>query len=169
MEEEFRPVAINPNYQVSNFGRILNIKTNVFLNPYLSGKNNKYRRIDLGKHQQYYIHRLVAIAFIDNPNNCPCVDHINTDTFNNHVSNLRWCSIAENNRNKSMNKNNTSGYKGVTFSKRANKWVATCSVNGKLKAIGLYANILDAVAARLQAVNETYRDFTHHTERLVCV
>jgi hypothetical protein len=45
------------------------------------------------------VHRLVALTFIANPNNLPCIDHIDGDRLNNVVENLRWCSVADNNRN----------------------------------------------------------------------
>ena len=48
-------------------------------------------------------HRLIAKQFILNPNNYPCVDHINRQRIDNHISNLRWCSISNNNKNKSSN------------------------------------------------------------------
>ena len=53
---------------------------------------------------KYVKHRLIAKQFIPNPNNLPCVDHINHQRIDNHVSNLRWCSISENNKNKSSHK-----------------------------------------------------------------
>ena len=46
-------------------------------------------------------HRLIAKQFIPNPNNYPCVDHINHQRIDNHISNLRWVSSSENNKNKS--------------------------------------------------------------------
>ena len=49
----------------------------------------------------YYKHRLIAKQFILNPNNYPCVDHINHQRIDNHISNLRWCSISDNSKNKS--------------------------------------------------------------------
>ena len=62
------------------------------------------------------------------------VDHIDRNTFNNTRENLRLVSYSDNNHNHSMNKNNTSGRKGVKFAKpknRSPKWVAQITVNGK--------------------------------------
>lgn len=55
-----------------------------------------YWRINLGRKNRYYVHRLVAAAHIPNPQNKPYVDHIDGDRTNNHVSNLRWVTGKEN-------------------------------------------------------------------------
>lgn len=80
-------------YQVSNKGNIRNIKTGKQLKIqfYKSG----YCYIDLycnGISKHYLIHRLVAQAFIPNPNNLPCVNHKDGKRSNNNVDNLEWCT-----------------------------------------------------------------------------
>lgn len=58
-----------------------------------------YARISYGRNHKLAVHRLVALAFIPNPENKPCVDHIDRDVSNNDVSNLRWATYHENNSN----------------------------------------------------------------------
>lgn len=88
-------------YQVSNFGRVKNVKRNSILKA--SDTGNGYLMVILcknGKKKMNLVHRLVAQAFIPNPLNLPCVNHkiegyegkqINT------VENLEWCTVAYNN------------------------------------------------------------------------
>lgn len=77
--------------QVSNLGRIKCGK--VIKTPYKEKKG--YLRIAL-KGKKHLVHRLVAEAFIPNPDNKPCIDHINTIRDDNRVENLRWCTSKEN-------------------------------------------------------------------------
>ena len=65
--------------------------------------NNGYYRVYLNGVLNYK-HRLIAKQFIPNPENLPCIDHINHQRNDNHISNLRWCSISDNNKNKSFYK-----------------------------------------------------------------
>ena len=60
---------------------------------------NGYLAVNLykdGKVKHFYIHRLVAEAFIPNPENLPCVNHINANKQDNAVGNLEWCTQSEN-------------------------------------------------------------------------
>ena len=46
--------------------------------------------------RQYLVHRLIAQTFLPNPNNYPCVNHINGNKLDNNVNNLEWCTVAHN-------------------------------------------------------------------------
>lgn len=92
-------------YQVSNLGRVKSLSNN-FSRKEKILKNHKnsggYLRVVLNKNRKakrYYIHRLVSEYFIDNPNNLPQIDHINTDRTDNRVENLRWVTHKENMNN----------------------------------------------------------------------
>lgn len=90
-------------YEVSNLGNVrsLNYRRSgeiKLLKQYTDKKGYKYVRLSKnGKGKIYKIHRLVAMAFIPNPDNLPIVNHIDECKSNNMVSNLEWCTVAYNN------------------------------------------------------------------------
>ena len=79
-------------YQVSNLGRVKSLRRNIILR---QGITNGYKKVKLtvnSIHKDYYIHRLVANAFIQNPDNLPQVNHKDEDKANNCANNLEWCT-----------------------------------------------------------------------------
>jgi len=89
------------------------------------------------------------------------VDHINHNLLDNRRQNLRICTPSENKRNRVLAKNNSSGYKGVNWSKGANKWRTQISINGKQKHLGLFNNILLAAEAYDSAAQKYYGEFAY--------
>lgn len=102
--------GLEGSYQVSNLGRVKSLarvikrsdnKIQTFKERILKvlPDNNGYSRVSLpinGKQTKVRIHRLVAKAFIDNPDNRLQVNHIDGNKSNNHITNLEWCTTKEN-------------------------------------------------------------------------
>ena len=112
-------------YEVSNLGRV---KLNgEIVEPHMQGN---YLSI-----ASFYIHRAVAELFIPNPENKPCVDHINTDRADNRAENLRWVTQAENNRNPLTRKHASEVRQGIIliFSADRNRKISE-ALKGKPKS-----------------------------------
>lgn len=112
-------------YQVSNMGNVKSLDRVVIYNtgqrhihkskPIIPSVVKGYLRISLSKQnviKNIFIHRLVADAFIPNPDNKPQVDHINTDTTDNRIENLRWVTSKENNLNDITRQHKSEAFKG---------------------------------------------------------
>lgn len=144
MEEVWRDIkGYEGLYQVSNLGRvrsldrtiirsngIKNHRKQVILKP--KDKNHYYfvNLMNAGKGKTCLIHRLVAEAFIPNPENKPEVDHIDTDKTNNKVNNLRWVTKKENMNNPlTKEKMSVSSIKS-DYSKSLSKEVLKYSLDG---------------------------------------
>ena len=89
------------------------------------------------------------------------VDHIQHNKNDNRKSLLRVCTDQENNMNKSIGKNNTSGVTGVYWSKKNNKWWASIKINKKSIYLGSFINFEDAVKARKEAEEKYFGEFSY--------
>jgi hypothetical protein len=96
MEEIWKDIAgYEGHYMVSNTGKVYSYKRKKVLSPSTQG----YHQVCLcknGKVRSFHIHRLVAEAFIPNPENKPEVNHIDHNTDNNYADNLEWVTKFEN-------------------------------------------------------------------------
>jgi len=154
--EVFVPIVGHPEYSISSFGRVRRRRDNFFLALWLDDKG--YYRVSIGR-KRPFLHRLLAQAFIPNPEGKPCVDHIDGDPQNNSILNLRWATRSENQYNSRIRTDNTSGYKGVYFDKAAGKWRVRIKVDGKEKYLGRFHTKEEAAAVYEEAAKELHGEF----------
>ena len=157
--EVWRTIKDYDNYSVSSFGRVRNDDTDYILK---HSKNSEgYYHVELYKKKKvktYTNHRLVGINFLSNHDNKPKVDHIDKNKTNNNIINLRFATVSQNGFNQGKQKNNKSGFKGVSFNKANQKYVAQIQIEGKSKHLGCFITAIDASQAY-----ETYAK-KHHGE-----
>lgn len=112
MEKEFKE---NPNYIIYSDGRIYSKFKKKFMRQSITNKG--YLMVSLydgtGKRKFYLVHRLVAMTFIPNPDNKPCVDHLDGNRLNCNVNNLCWVTYSENNMNPITRKRNKQNHVNV--------------------------------------------------------
>ena len=136
--EEYRKIEGYDNYSVSNRGNVLNNKTGRIIRPSLNGKYLGVSLSKNGKQKSHNIHRLVGLAFLENPDNLSDIDHINQVRTDNRIENLRWCSRENNCRNKKKKEGTSSQFRGVNWDTHYNKWRSMIRLNGKTKHLGLF-------------------------------
>lgn len=109
-----------------------------------------------GKMERVFLHRLIlGLPHGD----CGQGDHKNGNTLDDRPRNLRPATQLENSKNRRKYRNNTSGYKGVSFNKRTGKWVACIFLNGKNKSLGSFRTPETAYAAYCAAAKLYYGEF----------
>lgn len=108
----------------------------------------QYRRIKING-CRYYAHRLAFLYMTGTIP--PIVDHVNHNGTDNRWTNLRGTTHAGNSKNRAKLHSTTNGILGVYWIKARGKWLADISINNRSKYLGLFDNLLDAVAARKTA------------------
>lgn len=170
-KEEWRKIqGYEGLYEVSNLGRVRSVDRIAHrtdgIDMFRAGKmltarkkESGYISVDLWKNNKgklAYVHRLVATAFIENPNNLPVIDHLNCDKADNRPENLEWVTIAENNR-RATNvrvKNNKKDSKVIVKPKRQKKTTrkVIAAINLKTGATTSY-NSMRAAERALKLAN----------------
>lgn len=140
-QEIFKPIKDFPNYEVSNLGNVksLNYRStgkSKLLKPQIASQGG-YCQVRLTNDDNptgkfLYVHRLVAQAFIPNPNRYPEIDHINAIKTDNRTENIRWCTRQQN-----MN------YARQSIEK----------VTEKLRLVPMYGKLLEIDISRLPNTN----------------
>jgi hypothetical protein len=166
MNRIWKTIEDNEDYEVSNDGLVRKKENKKVLaqTAQKSDASEGYVRyiVTLKNNKKHRVHRLVANAFVPNPENKLEVDHIDGNALNNHYTNLRWATRHEQMRNTKKPVNNTSGTKGVSWKKDKVKWKAYCSLNGKQYHFGYFDNIEDAKKAVIKGRSELHGEFGKH-------
>ena len=131
------------NYEVSNLGKVRNIKSGRILKPWIIPNGYLVHQLcENNKKKNLLLHRIIATAFIDNPEKKPQVNHIDENKLNNDLSNLEWCTEREN------------AIHGTRTKRVAEK------LSQKVIQLDLNDNILNVFKSMRQAERETGIDAT---------
>ena len=133
--EEFKELLEYPGYKIGNLGTVIG-KFGRPMKPQTT--NNGYYKLDICTDDEQFnknVHRLVAEAWIPNPKNKLCIDHINRNRLDNRVVNLKWATHKENSQNRTIqiepNLNSKSGVRGLSYSQTYDNWTTSVSIGGK--------------------------------------
>ena len=119
---------------------------------------NGYVRIRINE-KQYLAHRLV---FLMHHGHLPQeIDHIDGNQSNNAIENLRPATHSQNLCNRGKQKNNTSGFKGVSWHKNKGRWIGRIRINGKLNHLGYFDTAEQAHEAYCQAAKQHHNEFAN--------
>ena len=150
-DDEMIPIPGFESHVISKTGIIASLLSGIILKQTLRVRFDGYKSVTInlykedGQRATYLVSRLVAKAFIPNPDDLPTVDHIDRNSLNNHVSNLRWASY----QTQAMNKHHpigTSGHRHIY--KRRNGWQVLIRRHNNIVFDKYFKTIEAAIQAR---------------------
>jgi hypothetical protein len=166
-EEIYKIITGSENYEVSSFGNIRNANTKRMLKHQIDkGGYCTVVIYCIDKRVAKKIHRLVAITFLENEDDKPCIDHIDGNRQNNHIENLRFATYSENSHNAKTRKDNISGHKGIRYDEITKRWRVRITIDGTQIHLGGYVNKEDAIQARITRANQAFGVFVNSCEKV---
>lgn len=158
-EEKTREVPLTRGYvalvSVEDYERVIPFKWNVRIDP---KKRTQYAQRNVKRPDGTYTTEKMHRFILNAPKGVE-VDHVNNNGLDNTRGNLRLANHAENQQNKGLFRNNTSGYKGVAWHKATGKWQARISIDGKNKHLGLFEDAISAALCYDKAAKEYQKEF----------
>jgi len=137
------------NYLIYPDGRVSSKRfSDKFLKQHLQGKKRNYYSVKLYNEvgsKTIPVHRLVAEHYIANPENKPTVDHINRNTKDNRIVNLRWATYKEQRKNQGNYSNCSSGHIWIHYCKNEKKWKYTRRDLGRFNCCKRFNTKTDAL------------------------
>lgn len=130
MEEIWKEIDILDGYEVSNLGRVRNAKTGVVRKQRITMFGGYFTVVIQGN--SYFVHRLVAKAFVDNPLNLPYVNHKDESRTNNIADNLEWCTQGYNVQYGTAETRRRETYDRNLENNSLVKKVAQCNMDGSI-------------------------------------
>lgn len=137
---------MDARWNMKNAGKEITHLCHGYISPRLNGKKYLAHRI-----VYKIIHGEIPVGML--------IDHINRVTADNRLENLRMCTSAENQFNRVISSNNTSGIKGVAWSKRTKMWLAKATISKKVHHLGSFKDINDAAQARDEFCRKMHGEF----------
>jgi hypothetical protein len=123
--------------------------------------NTRYRKVSVFR-ENYKVHRIIWLMQTgDWPKGD--VDHIDGDGLNNKWENLRDITHSQNLMNAAVRSDSTSGYKGVSYDSRRDKWYAYINIDGKRKMLGRHRTMQEAITARRDAEQDLFGEFARES------
>ena len=125
-------------------------------------ESNGYKRLKIN-FKSYLVHRIV---FLMHKGYLPkTIDHINGDRSDNRIENLRAVTANQNQHNRKLNSNSTSGFKGVSWCKTQNNWRASIKLEGKAIELGRFNTPEEADVVVRAAREELHGTFANHGDQ----